>query len=507
MQRSRRHLTAWPITTVALGTVAAVLTAIAPAEASTIAVTTTSDQVDTAPPCSLREALRSANTDAAIGGCGAGSGADTITLRAGVYLLSVPNSMPAGENNAQTGDLDILGSVTITGSGGTKSIIDGNGATLGDRVFDIVAGVTVSFSGITIRNGAVPSGAAGGGGVGNEGIATFTNSTISGNSVGASGGGVRNAAGASSTFINSTISGNTAGGSGGGINNALGAASVFINSTISGNRANSSGGGLLGGTASFSNVTVTANTADADASGMGGGGGIGGTTTTVTAKNSLIAANADASPAPSTPIPDCDATITSQGYNLIGRSTGCTITPGPGPGDKIGTAAAPFDPVLGQLRNNGGPTFTHALLTASPARNAGSPSAPGGTGDACTHVDQRGVPRPQGGRCDIGAYELAVCLNGVVNRVGTPSRDTLTGGSGREVFLGLGGNDRIKGRGGKDRACGGRGKDTLIGGPGADRLFGDRGADLLAGGPGSDRCVGGPGRDRATSCEREAGIP
>jgi CSLREA domain-containing protein len=491
------------------GTSVAILSALAatfavagPAEAATIQVTTTQDQMNNAPPCSLREAIRSANADVAIGGCRGGDGADTITLAAGVYKLEIPNAIPAGENGSQSGDLDVLGNVTIAGVGAGKSIVDGNGPTLADRVFDVGPGVAASFVGITIRNGSVPTGAAAGGGVSNDGSVTFRNTTISGNSVGASGAGVRNSAGTSATFISSTVSANIAGVSGAGVSNVAGATTVIVNSTISGNRANTSGAGIFGGTVTLSNATLTENVADADANGLGSGGGLGGTTTIVTSKNSIIAGNVDASPGV-TGTPDCDAALTSQGYNLIGTSTGCAITQGPG--DKIGQADAPINPALGVLRNNGGPTFTHAVLGFSPARNTGSPAAPGGSGEACTGSDQRGAPRSQG-RCDIGAYEYVTCLKGVVNRVGTPGKDVLTGTKGRDVFLGLGGNDRFKGRAGQDRACGGRGKDTLIGGPGDDRLSGEAGSDLLSGGPGSDRCIGGPGKDRAISCERQNGI-
>jgi hypothetical protein len=58
------------------------------------------------------------------------------------------------------------------------------------------------------------------------------------------------------------------------------------------------------------------------------------------------------------------------------------------------------DPALGALANNGGPTDTHALGSTSPAIGAAS-QAP----DRCAGTDQRGVARPQGGACDIGAYE------------------------------------------------------------------------------------------------------
>jgi hypothetical protein len=57
-----------------------------------------------------------------------------------------------------------------------------------------------------------------------------------------------------------------------------------------------------------------------------------------------------------------------------------------------------WDALIGPLADNGGPTLTHALLDGSPAIDAADDAA-------CPATDQRGVPRPQGAACDIGAYE------------------------------------------------------------------------------------------------------
>ena len=63
-----------------------------------------------------------------------------------------------------------------------------------------------------------------------------------------------------------------------------------------------------------------------------------------------------------------------------------------------GTAIITDDPFLGPLADNGGFTQTHALGAGSSAIDAGDPSF-------CPATDQRGVVRPIGSGCDIGAYE------------------------------------------------------------------------------------------------------
>lgn len=168
--------------------------------------------------------------------------------------------------------------------------------------------------------------------------------------------------------------------------------------------------------------------------------------------------------------------ITSLGRNLVGDTGGCAYQQGPG--DIVNQRA-----LLTELRDNGGPTLTHALKKTSPAVNAGA---------GCTRTDQRGVKRKLGGRCDIGAWELARCQGIVINRVGTNGSDLLLGTSAVDGFLALGGKDSVRGGGAKDGLCGGGGPDRLEGGPGNDKLDG---------GGGRDTCIGGGGRNSVKKCE------
>jgi CSLREA domain-containing protein len=160
------------------------------AEADTvITVTTFNDEIVDNGVCSLREAVRSANLNTAIGGCPAGTGADTIMLSPGTYSLAITRTSPfVDENAAASGDLDITSTVTIGVSGSGTAVIEG-GAGWNDRVLDVgpsAAGINVTISNVTIQNGLI-SGFTDGDGAGllnHSGVTlSLANSAIVSNSV------------------------------------------------------------------------------------------------------------------------------------------------------------------------------------------------------------------------------------------------------------------------------------------------------------------------------------
>jgi predicted outer membrane repeat protein len=229
-------------------------------------------------------------------------------------------------------------------------------------------------------------------------------STISANTAGINGGGIR-LADAGLTIIGSLVYSNSAAADGGGLYASGTANLVLTNSTVSGNTAGDSGGGVYAAaTTSLNNATVAFNTADSDADGTGDGGGLSGSVQ-VNARNTILARNHDESPV--IKVPDCGLTLLSHGYNLIQNTNGCTIA-----GNTAGNITGVL-PLMGLLRDNGGPTWTHALQSGSPAIDAGNPA--GCTDSLFTPLttDQRGQPRPVDGdgdstaTCDIGAYEWA----------------------------------------------------------------------------------------------------
>ncbi|MEA2429025.1 MAG: hypothetical protein QOF37_2653 [Thermoleophilaceae bacterium] len=313
----------------------------------------------------------------------------------------------AGISIAGTGQLAVIGSTvknntaqgsSMAGSTGagihneggkvtvTRSLISGNVSQSGGSNQGQGAGIFNNFGGtLTVDQSVVSNNTANGGsqyggaggGIFNQGTATtVTASTITGNVAkgGTAGGSKANGAGIYSNnghvvVVNSTISANTAQAGTGG-NPGGNGAGIFGQSTqleltdvtLSGNQApgpGSSGGSLYmnGGTVSFRDTIV--------ASGLA-----------VTGSNCFT---------------ETAAPVTATGRNL--EST-----------DQCGLAAGDIknaDPLLGPLQDNGGATPTQALLAGSPAIDA-APVA------GCQAADQRGVGRPQGTACDIGAYEVGV---------------------------------------------------------------------------------------------------
>jgi len=395
---------------------------------STITVTTTVDEYNVPTgngTCSLREAVRAANTNVAVGGCPAGTaGLDRIVLPEGFYQLSRAN-IPENpdENDAITGDLDIRESLVIDGAGRELTIIDGgyiDPLTNIDRVFHVVAGASVEIKHVTIQKGDAKIGLLGGGGILNQGTLTLSLVTLKDNQAVNVGGALDNLATTTliDTFISgnystkdgggifnngqlylysSTISGNTAatlgGGGGGGLDNRNSA--TLENVTISGNAAPAGGGVFNDGGLVVLNSTFLENTA-ADPSGNKGGNLE--NADTVRIKNSIVA-NSLAGP-------NCAGSkpIVSEGNNLESADTCIFHDPSDLP---PGT-----DPMVGPLEDNGGPTLTHALLAGSPAIDAG------GALD-CPARDQRGAFRPADGNgddievCDIGTYEYEGMVPGL----------------------------------------------------------------------------------------------
>ena len=155
-----------------------------------VRVTTTVDELNTDGDCSLREAIQAVNLGVGVDACRAGDALTIIELPPGVYTLTLTG---ANEDDNTTGDLDILTSVTINGSGATSTVIDGNRS---DRVMQVHADAAVVINNLTIRNGKAPNGAdteAGGsdaqagqngGGIANAGVLSINASVITGNSAG-----------------------------------------------------------------------------------------------------------------------------------------------------------------------------------------------------------------------------------------------------------------------------------------------------------------------------------
>jgi hypothetical protein len=303
-----------------------------------------------------------------------------------------------------SGELTITGSKISdnhTGDGGnsTTNAHSGNGG-LGGPGGGIFNSGEMTIANSTVNNNQTGNGGSGGpgnigaagegGGISNTGGLIITNSTINSNLTGNGG----------NALISTSGSSGGIGGAGGGLSNAgtLKIFNVTISNNATGNGGNGSdingtggNGGSGGGINNRNELTIASSTISSNQTGRGGngsngrslgsagtGGGINGT---ANLRNSIVALNSPN---------NLSVAITDLGHN---------ITSG--------------DPLLGPLQDNGGPTFTRALLNGSPAIDAGD--------DCVTEIthcgdpdlpqlttDQRGTgfPRKSGAHVDIGAFEL-----------------------------------------------------------------------------------------------------
>ena len=382
------------------------LSALAGAEvrAATLTVRNSADAGGSCPgaDCTLRQAIITA------------SSGDTITFD--MTTVTSPITL--------SGELLVNKSLTITGPGASLLSVSGNNAV---RVINIPSGsFNINLSGLTIANGHTDNSTYGGagissgasaltitdsvisgnnsdlnaGGIACSGMLTLINSTVSGNNSLGSAAGISN--GGILKIYGSTISGNVGGNNGGGIlNNEGGGNAIIVNSTISGNSSYNSGGGISNiGQLKIINSTVFNNTSIVGVGGVANPFGIG----TQTVNNTIIAGNNSQNSI----YADVAGNFTSSFNNVIGISDGSTGFTNGVNGNIVGTSAAPIDPRLAPLANNCGATQTRALLSTSPAINAGSNALAVDASNQPLATDQRGAgfPRIVGAAVDIGAFEF-----------------------------------------------------------------------------------------------------
>ena len=342
----------------------------------------------------------SANTAGAAGAGGLGDGGDGGVSTGGSGAGGTGGAGLGGDagTSGRGGGIGAFGSLVMT-----RSLVAGNAGgaganggpgTGGGGGPSFVSGGTAGNAGNSTGGGGSSGGS--GGGIWIAGgptlTRTITNTTITGNASGAGGGGGSGTGGTGGGVLdalstkgnggNGTGGDGGSGGSGAGLDTA-GAPTIVNHATISSSVLGGPGGGGAGnGGGVPGGVGMGGNGGNA----TGGAGGSPGTAGAVlaesvalTLRNTIVSANGG---------PSCGGTLTNGGHDIVFPDASC-------PGTNV-------DPMLQPLASNGGPTQTQALPAASPALDA----VPVG-GAGCAATDQRGVVRPNGPGCDIGAFERA----------------------------------------------------------------------------------------------------
>lgn len=312
------------------------------------------------------------------------SGGGVITRGSVSATNSIIQDNFVGCENSSDCNLVSGGGIHMSGTGGVtltlaSSLVSGN----------IASGKTVKGGGLLVTN--------------YSGQSLITDTTISDNAImttttgtGKGGGLYLSFYGSRMSITGSTISGNSAPTSGGGINDAF-SQLILSNSTVSANSSETGGGIFVAGSSGYAStgpMTVTNSTITANiATGWSGGAGIRDTHTSggsSTLQSTIVADNiAELDP---THADMRTGTLAITGANsLVIAAADVTL-----PADTLNV-----EPMLGPLQDNGGPTFTHALLAGSPAIDAGN-----NAGNLDTDQRGSGFARAFGATTDIGAFEV-----------------------------------------------------------------------------------------------------
>lgn len=297
------------------------------------------------------------------------------------------------------------------------------------RPFDITAGAAVTLQSLTVTEGVADYPKYDGGAIRNYGQLTLSGCSITGNTARDMGGGIYN--GGTLTVMNTTFTGNS----------ALGGGAIYNDTYLSDNPAAAA---TVTGSTFSDNISTASGPADVWTGVIGGGGAITNFAGMVTVANSTFTGN-NANYAGGAVVPylgtmnltnntfvgnsapngatifllDAVAGPTTLYSNLmVNGSTGanCAITTSEAPGGISGsnnladddscvtgdftgvTVVQTLSSQVDALGDHGGSTQTIPLLAGSDAIDAADDAN-------CPATDQRGVTRPKGAGCDVGAYE------------------------------------------------------------------------------------------------------
>jgi parallel beta-helix repeat protein len=334
-------------------------------------------------------------------------------------------------NDDQTPIITDLATETHNGLNSYHVVTGASGATLD--------GFTITAGNANGNNSSCPSTGCGAGLLNNGDNLTLTNVTFSGNSATFDGGGMDNRNLHNTTITNVTFNANSAPYGGGML--IWDSSVTLTNVTFSDNKASVDGGGMYNvyGSLTLTNVTFKGNSS----TGAGGGmhnRGLNPTITNVTFSGNAAGVGGGMYNSASNPMM---TNVTFSGNSAVNHGGGMYIdnysypqfydtifwgNTAPGIGGQIynysgntnssdsivqggcadaswtcGTIILTADPMLGTLGNYGGFTQTISLLAGSAAIDMGNDAT-------CAATDQRGITRPQGSHCDIGAYEFQTIM-------------------------------------------------------------------------------------------------